>query len=119
LGAHLDSTAGRTSSAEPVAPGADDDASGTVALMELAKALKGLPLTCTVRLVHFTGEEQGLYGSYVHSDVVAKAKPDLVAMIQMDMIGYCAKPGNRLDIHDGADRNGSHSLIARFLAAKN
>jgi hypothetical protein len=118
LGSHLDSTAGRTHSPEAVAPGADDDASGTVALMELARALRDLPLGCTVRLVHFTGEEQGLYGSYVHSDAVAKAKLDVIAMLQMDMIGYCAKPGNRLDIHDAADKNGSHSLLSKFLAAQ-
>lgn len=118
LGSHLDSTAGRTNSPESVAPGADDDASGTVAMMELARALKDLPLNCTVRLCHFTGEEQGLYGSYVYSDAVAKEKPELVAMIQMDMIGYCAKPGNRLDIHDGADKNGSHALVGHFVAAQ-
>jgi Zn-dependent M28 family amino/carboxypeptidase len=118
IGSHLDSTAGRTHSPEAVAPGADDDASGTVAVMELARALKDLPLGCTVRLCHFTGEEQGLYGSYVHSDAVAKAKLDVVAMLQMDMVSYCGKPGNRLDIHDAADRNGSHSLLAKFVAAK-
>jgi hypothetical protein len=118
VGSHLDSTAGHTNSPESVAPGADDDASGTVALMELARALKDLPLNCTVRLVHFTGEEQGLYGSYVYSDAVAKEKPELVAMIQMDMIAYCAKPGNRLDIHDGANKNGSHALVANFMASQ-
>ena len=116
IGAHLDSTAGRTRGPEPVAPGADDDASGTVSLMEIAKALVSLPLGVTVRLVHFTGEEQGLYGSYAYSDKVASAKTKLVAMIQLDMVGYCAKPGNRLDIHDAADRNGSHALVAHFVA---
>lgn len=114
VGAHLDSTAGDTWRAEPVAPGADDDGSGTVALMELARALSKMTLGCTVRLVHFTGEEQGLWGSYAYSDKVAAAGTKVVAMIQMDMIGYCAKPGNRLDVHDGADRNGSHSLVALF-----
>lgn len=114
IGAHLDSTAGRTRGPEPVAPGADDDASGTVSLMEIAKALVELPLGATVRLVHFTGEEQGLYGSYAYSDKVSRAKTKLIAMIQLDMVGYCAKPGNRLDIHDAADRNGSHSLAVHF-----
>jgi Zn-dependent M28 family amino/carboxypeptidase len=110
LGSHLDSTAGNTYSNEPVAPGADDDASGTVALMEIARALKDLPLECTVRLVHFTGEEQGLWGSYAYSDQLAAAKVNVIAMLQMDMVGYANNNGNRLDIHDAANRNGSHAL---------
>lgn len=116
IGSHLDSTAGRPWSAESLVPGADDDGSGTVSVMEIARALSRLPLGCTVRLVHFTGEEQGLYGSYAYSDKVAAAKTDLVAMIQLDMVGWCAKPGNRLDIHDGKDRNGSHALVGYFMA---
>ena len=59
-----------------------------------------MKLPFTVRLVHFTGEEQGLWGSYAYSDQVAAAKTDILAMVQVDMIGYCAKPGNRVDIHD-------------------
>jgi len=116
IGSHLDSTAGRPSSAESLAPGADDDGSGTVSVMEIAKALVGLPLGCTIRLLHFTGEEQGLYGSYAYSDKVAADKTDVVAMLQLDMVGWCAKPGNRLDIHDGKDKNGSHALVGAFLA---
>ena len=33
------------------------------------------------------------------------------------MIGYCGKPGNRVDIHDGADKNGSHSIAVAFFRA--
>ncbi len=113
-GAHLDSTAGNQFSAEPVAPGADDDGSGTIALTELARILKDLPLACTVEFVHFTGEEQGLWASYAYSDKVAAAKVNVVAMVEMDMIGYCAKPGNRLDIHDDTDA-ASHSLVVLMV----
>lgn len=115
IGAHLDSTAGSPWGSESAAPGADDDASGTVALFELALALKSLSLPFTVRLVHFTGEEQGLWGSYAYSDQVARAKTNVLAMVEIDMIGYCGKPGNRVDIHDGADKNGSHDIVVRFF----
>lgn len=120
VGSHLDSTAGNTWSAERVAPGADDDASGTVANMELARALvalrtAGATIGCTVRLLHFTGEEQGLWGSYTYSDLVHKEGTNVIAMLQMDMIGYCAKPGNRLDLHDDVNRNGAHSLVELFV----
>lgn len=114
-GAHIDSTAGEQYSAEPLAPGADDDGSGTIALTEIARILKDLPVACTVEFVHFSGEEQGLWGSYAHSDNIAAAGTNVVAMVEMDMVGYCAKPGNRVDIHDDEDRNGSHSLVVLMV----
>lgn len=117
IGSHIDSTAGNTGSAEPVAPGADDDGSGTIAVLEIARALFQVKLGCTVRFAHFSGEEQGLWGSYVYSDMVARDKTRLVGMIQMDMVGWCAKPGNRVDIHDAKDRNGSHALTAALVGA--
>lgn len=115
IGAHLDSTAGDTWRAEPVAPGANDDGSGTVSLKEIAKVLVKLNLKSTVRLVHFTGEEQGLWGSYTYSDKLAEDKTRVIAMFEMDMVGHCHKPGNRLDIHDDLDRNGSHSLVVDLV----
>ncbi len=114
---HLDSTVGSPWQNEKVAPGADDDASGTVGVMEVARALKDHKLGYTVRFVHFTGEEQGLWGSYKYSDQCAAAKDDIVGVFQMDMIGYCGKPGNRVDIHDGEDANGSHSLVVALTRA--
>jgi hypothetical protein len=116
VGSHLDSTAGSTWSNEAKAPGADDNASGTVALMELAKAItalqkSGAKIGVTIRLLHFTGEEQGLWGSYTYSDKVANENTELVGMLQMDMIGYRTAAGNRVDLHDDVDRNGSHRLV--------
>lgn len=112
LGAHMDSTAGWPWSTEELAPGADDDGSGTVALMAIAKALTKMRPGCSVRLCHFSCEEQGLYGSYAYSDVVAARKNEtVIGLIQMDMIGYCANSANRVDVHDERDRNGSHSLV--------
>lgn len=114
---HLDSTVGNPWQNEKVAPGADDDASGTTGVFEVARTLKDLKLGYTVRFVHFTGEEQGLWGSYKYSDQCAAAKTDIVGVFQMDMIGYCGKPGNRVDIHDGEDRNGSHELVVALTRA--
>lgn len=115
IGSHVDSTAGRQYQAEPVAPGADDDGSGTVALLELARCLVSMQRDHTIRFVHFTGEEQGLWGSYAYSDKVKADKTDVIAMLQVDMIGYCSKPGNRVDIHDEMDRNGSHALTVSLV----
>ncbi|MFN2370413.1 MAG: M28 family peptidase [Candidatus Krumholzibacteriia bacterium] len=58
--AHYDAT-----SENPVAgtPGADDNASGTAAVLTAARLLSGLALDYTVKYVLFAGEEQGLVGS--------------------------------------------------------
>lgn len=120
LGAHLDSTAGRPWGNENKAPGAEDDGSGTTALYFAARAISELGgLDCTVHIVHFTGEEQGLWGSYAYADWLAnEAKAqglEVIGMIEMDMVGYCPNTKHRLDIHDEKDRNGSHSLVVEFV----
>jgi Zn-dependent M28 family amino/carboxypeptidase len=78
-GAHLDSVRG--------APGANDNASGSSTLIELAKSFDGIDTRNDIRLVWFDGEEAGLLGSKAH----AKAHPEdlarAVGMINMDMIG--------------------------------
>ena len=68
--------------------GADDNASGTAAVLELAARLKGAgPLPRSVLFVLFTGEEEGLIGS----DYFVKHPPvpldHVVAMLNMDMVG--------------------------------
>lgn len=120
VGSHLDSTAGSTWAAEKVAPGADDDGSGCIAVLNIARAIVGMQKSgakvgYTIRFLHFTGEEQGLWGSYTYSDMVANAKEELLGVYQMDMVGWCSLPGDRVDIHDDIDRNGSHSLVAKLV----
>jgi hypothetical protein len=69
--------------------GADDNASGTAALLELARMLSKQPLKPrrTIVFIAFSGEEEGLLGSdyYVSHPLVPLA--NTVAMINMDMVG--------------------------------
>jgi len=85
--AHLDSI---NSSGGPSAdaPGADDNGSGAVALLEIARVLSDHPAVHDLRFVLFGGEEQGLYGStqYVGS-LSAAERSRIRAVINMDMIG--------------------------------
>lgn len=68
--------------------GADDNASGTAALIELARSLKAKEGTFkrTILFVAFDAEEKGLYGSNFLSTQIPAEKVKL--MISMDMIGY-------------------------------
>lgn len=87
IGAHYDSISERPFES---APGAEDNASGTAALLVLAKALSLIPPKLTVKLIAFSGEEQGLLGSksYVSELVARNEKEKIKAVIIMDMIGY-------------------------------
>jgi len=94
IGAHYDHVGmGGTGSLAPgskaVHNGADDNASGTVALIEIARRLAARKekLARRVVFIAFTAEERGLIGSahYVKNPVIPLEKT--VAMLNMDMVG--------------------------------
>jgi hypothetical protein len=69
--------------------GADDNASGTCALLEVAAALGGLPSSPrrTVLCIAFSGEEKGLFGSEYYARHPLFPLKSTVAMLNMDMVG--------------------------------
>ena len=94
IGAHYDHLGfGGSNSLAPgvhaIHPGADDNASGDAALLEIARELAGREKKLSRRIVFiaFTGEERGLLGSarYVRNPLVPLDKT--VAMLNMDMVG--------------------------------
>lgn len=102
--AHFDSTNGPAGSkplASATAPGADDNASGSATLLEAARILKDSPLERTVRLVWFTGEEQGLYGSgaYVQNYDLS----NVVGVINLDMYAYDSDSDRCFELHISRD----------------
>lgn len=81
IGAHFD--------AAPKAPGADDNGTGTSALLELARVLKDQPRRRTVRLAFFNLEETGLIGSTRYVESLPKDGPQrIVGMVSLEMLGY-------------------------------
>lgn len=96
VGAHFDSTS-RDSDIYTLAPGAEDNASGTAALLEIARVLKDRQPASTVRLIAFSGEELGLIGSraYVaHLEETTGELDNVRGMYNMDMIGFTSDPNN-------------------------
>jgi hypothetical protein len=81
--AHLDSMP-----RGPRARGADDNASGSVAVMVAARLLAPHDLAYTVHFVLFTGEEYGLLGSDAYAAECAAREEDIRGVINLDMIGY-------------------------------
>jgi protocatechuate 3,4-dioxygenase beta subunit len=82
-----------------LAPGADDNASGSVGVMVAADILSQHQFERTIRYVFFTGEEQGLYGSRRYADLVSNAGDNIVAVYNMDMIAWDAIDGPTLRLH--------------------
>ena len=69
-------------------PGADDNASGTAALLEAARLLAGRPQPATIVFASFTGEESGLIGSreFVRRAVASNLR--ITGALNNDMIGW-------------------------------
>lgn len=87
LGAHLDHLGAR---GDRIYPGADDNGSGTVALLQVAQAWasKNVRPKRSVLFIHFSGEEMGLLGSkhYVEDPWLPPGHRK-IAMLNMDMVG--------------------------------
>ena len=86
LGAHYD--------AVPGTPGADDNASGVAALLELAQFFSAQPANCPLRLVAFDLEEYGMVGSSHYAEILRQQKQKLRLMLSLEMLGYCTQEPN-------------------------
>ena len=95
VGAHYDSYS-RTA-ATSSAPGADDNASGTAAVLELARVMAGQTFDFTLRFVAFGAEETGLNGSRHHATQAGARGERILAMLNLDMIAYVDRAPEDLD----------------------
>lgn len=93
IGAHYDTAAG--------SPGADDNASGVAAILELARMLRDAQPARTVRLVAFVNEEPpfffwGEMGSKVYARAARAGGDDIRVMLSLEMLGcYSDEPGSQ------------------------
>ena len=72
----------------PGGPGADDDSSGTAALLEAARILARHPQPATIIFASFTGEEAGLLGSREFVRRAVTGKLNIVGALNNDMVGW-------------------------------
>lgn len=90
---HYDSMCGDVMDPQSDAPGANDDGSGTAAVMEAARVLAGHPMEATVVFLCTAGEEQGLIGAKYHADQAAARGEDIRAVLNNDIVGDPRGPG--------------------------
>ena len=74
------------------APGANDDGSGTVLTMELARvfAQSGIDFDATLVFIAFAGEEEGLTGAHLHAEKALGEKAVIDAVLNNDIVGGSA-----------------------------
>jgi hypothetical protein len=87
VSAHYDDRVTDISNFTGDAPGADDDASGVAAVLELARVMAAHPAKATVEFALFDGEEQGLLGSAFSAAQLKASAANVQADLNMDTIG--------------------------------
>jgi leucyl aminopeptidase len=97
------------------APGADDDASGVAAVIEMATVLRNSLFENTVKFVAFTAEESGLNGSSYFVQQEKSAGVVYANTAVMDMIGFRAEEENRAMIFSDSSSNTLASSIVSAI----
>jgi hypothetical protein len=108
VSSHYDSVA--------IGPGADDDTSGTAALLETARILAQHPQPATIVFASFTGEESGLLGSreFVRRAVADKMR--IAGALNNDMVGWANdhRLDNTIRYSNAGIRDVQHAAAMQF-----
>ena len=111
ISAHYDSYSNERMT---LAPGADDNASGTAAVMELARVMAGYRFDYTVKFIAWGAEEWGLVGSRHYAAEARQRGERIIAALNLDMIGYADRLPEDLDL---VFNSPSEWIATRFTAA--
>lgn len=84
---HYDSMCSSPTDGKCDAPGANDDASGTAAVIELARVMSKRRFDATIVFMAVTGEEQGLLGAAYYAEQAKQKAANIHAMFTNDIIG--------------------------------
>lgn len=84
--------------ANNLAPGADDNASGTAAAIEAARVMASASFKKTIKFCAWSGEEQGLYGSGEYAAFAQSAGDVIDGVLNFDMIGYVDVAPEDIDV---------------------
>jgi hypothetical protein len=112
IGGHIDCISERQYR-DTLAPGADDNATGSVAMMIAAKYLNMIPFKYTIRFIAWNVEEFGLYGSEAHAMEARSRNDSILGVLNADMIGTETINRDSLSIYTGS-RTSSRALGDTF-----
>jgi len=97
ISGHIDSRVTDVMDAEHDAPGANDDGSGTAAVIEAARALSHKKFAATIVYAVLTGEEQGLYGGKLLAKTAKEQGWQVEAQLNNDIIGNVEGLNGKID----------------------
>jgi hypothetical protein len=98
LTAHLDSI-WQVGNSSLNAPGANDNGTGAATLLEAARLLRQYRFDRTIKIIFWTGEEQGLFGSAAYT--VDHAMGSILGVLNLDMFGWDLNGDRCFEIHNG------------------
>src|SRR5918999_619082 len=84
---HYDSMCNSPTDGKCDAPGANDDASGTAAVLEMARVMAKFEFDATIVFMAVAGEEQSLLGSTHYAEIAKQKNWNIEAMLTNDIIG--------------------------------
>jgi hypothetical protein len=119
ISGHIDSRVSDVMDATKDAPGANDDGSGTAAVIEAARVLSRRNFPNTIVYAVLSGEEQGLYGGKIMADHAKAQGWEVIANLNNDIIGNsCGSDGHCDPAHvrvfsEGPRWQGREDLAAR------
>ncbi|EAZ82711.1 M28 family metallopeptidase [Algoriphagus machipongonensis] len=93
ISGHMDSRNKDVMDSEGIAPGANDDGSGTAAVIELARVMASREFPATILFVAFTGEEEGLKGATYLADKAKEQEWEIGAVLNNDIVGNSESSG--------------------------
>ncbi|MGK9475476.1 M28 family peptidase [Melioribacter sp. OK-6-Me] len=99
------------------APGADDNGSGTAAVIETARIISSYDTKYSVVYAFWDNEEQGLHGSNFYATNAALRGDSIIAVINLDMIGWDGNNDFKADLH--SDGKPLTSLLAEEIISIN
>jgi hypothetical protein len=116
---HIDSRVSDPMNAKSDAPGANDDGSGTAAVIEAARVLSKHKFPGTIVYATLMGEEQGLYGGKTLANYAKQQGWNVVAVLNNDIVGNsCSSDGVCDSTHARVLSEGPRSQGQDELAAK-
>jgi hypothetical protein len=117
LCAHYDCRMEDGNDATAKAPGADDNASGVAAMLEIARIIAGTSLADDVLFVAFSGEEQGMWGATAYAQYVKDNSINLKRLINLDMIGHAPSGTSVFVEYDMGNTQSSNDAASQQFAA--
>src|SRR5665647_1560557 len=117
ISGHLDNMRTNVMDSTGDAPGADDDGSGTSAVLECARIMSKHSFPATIIFVAVSGEEQGLFGSTYMAEKAKKENWNIEAVLNNDIMG--SNNSNETNIIDNTKVRVFSEGIPHYKTEKN